>query len=309
MKAMAINRYGGPEVLEQMDLPTPKIGMDGILVRVKAAGVNPVDWKIRQGYLDAAFPSHFPLVPGWDVAGVVESVGPAVTAYAPGDEVIGYVRRDHIQHGTYAQLVPAPERALAHKPPGLDWAQAAALPLVALTAYQALKAANVASGETVLVNAAAGGVGHVAVQLARLLGAIRVIGTASEGNHDFVRQLGAEPVAYGEGMVERVRQLAPEGVDMALDAVGGDAIEASASLVKQADRLVSITDAAAVKRLGGRYVFVRPDPADLAVLAAYAEGGQLKLHIERTFPLADAAEAQRLVQRGHVRGKVVLLVD
>jgi NADPH:quinone reductase-like Zn-dependent oxidoreductase len=306
---MAINRYGGPEVLEQMDLPTPKIGMDGILVRVKAAGVNPVDWKIRQGYLDAAFPSHFPLVPGWDVAGVVESVGPAVTAYAPGDEVIGYVRRDHIQHGTYAQLVPAPERALAHKPPGLDWAQAAALPLVALTAYQALKAANVASGETVLVNAAAGGVGHVAVQLARLLGAIRVIGTASEGNHDFVRQLGAEPVAYGEGMVERVRQLAPEGVDMALDAVGGDAIEASASLVKQADRLVSITDAAAVKRLGGRYVFVRPDPADLAVLAAYAEGGQLKLHIERTFPLADAAEAQRLVQRGHVRGKVVLLVD
>lgn len=309
MKAMAINRYGGPEVLEQMDLPTPKIGMDGILVRVKAAGVNPVDWKIRQGYLDAAFPSHFPLVPGWDVAGVVESVGPAVTAYAPGDEVIGYVRRDHIQHGTYAQLVPAPERALAHKPPGLDWAQAAALPLAALTAYQALKAANVASGETVLVNAAAGGVGHVAVQLARLLGAIRVIGTASEGNHDFVRQLGAEPVAYGEGMVERVRQLAPEGVDMALDAVGGDAIEASASLVKQADRLVSITDAAAVKRLGGRYVFVRPDPADLAVLAAYAEGGQLKLHIERTFPLADAAEAQRLVQRGHVRGKVVLLVD
>jgi len=309
VKAMAINRYGGPEVLEQMDLPTPKIGMDGILVRVKAAGVNPVDWKIRQGYLDAAFPSHFPLVPGWDVAGVVESVGPAVTAYAPGDEVIGYVRRDHIQHGTYAQLVPAPERALAHKPPGLDWAQAAALPLVALTAYQALKAANVASGETVLVNAAAGGVGHVAVQLARLLGAIRVIGTASEGNHDFVRQLGAEPVAYGEGMVERVRQLAPEGVDMALDAVGGDAIEASASLVKQADRLVSITDAAAVKRLGGRYVFVRPDPADLAVLAAYAEGGQLKLHIERTFPLADAAEAQRLVQRGHVRGKVVLLVD
>jgi NADPH:quinone reductase-like Zn-dependent oxidoreductase len=306
---MATNRYGGPEVLEQMDLPTPKIGMDGILVRAKAAGVNPVDWKIRQGYLDGAFPSHFPLVPGWDVAGVVEAVAPAVTTYAAGDEVIGYVRRDDIQHGTYAELVPAPERALARKPPGLGWAEAGALPLVGLTAYQGLKAANLAQGETVLVNAAAGGVGHVAVQVARLLGAVRVIGTASERNHDFVRELGAEPVAYGEGMVDRVRKLAPEGVDVALDTVGGDATAASAALVKQPDRLVSITDAATVKRLGGRYVFVRADSAALATLAGFAEGGHLKVHIERTFGLAEAAEAQRLVEQGHVRGKVVLLID
>jgi NADPH:quinone reductase-like Zn-dependent oxidoreductase len=306
---MAINRYGGPEVLEQMDLPTPKIGMDGVLVRAKAAGVNPVDWKIRQGYLDAAFPSHFPLVPGWDVAGVVEAVGPAVTAYAAGDEVVGYVRRDDLQHGTYAELVPAPERALARKPPGLGWAEAGALPLVALTAYQGLKAANLAKGETVLVNAAAGGVGHVAVQIARLLGAVRVIGTASERNHDFIRQLGAEPVPYGEGMVERVRKLAPEGVDVALDAVGGDATAASAALVKQPDRLVSIIDPATVKRLGGRYVFVRPDPVDLATLAGFAADRQLTIHIGQAFGLADAAEAQRLVEQGHVRGKVVLLVD
>jgi NADPH:quinone reductase-like Zn-dependent oxidoreductase len=309
VKAMAINRYGGPEVLERMDLPTPKIGMDGILVRVKAVGVNPVDWKIREGNLDGVFPSHFPLVPGWDVAGVVEAVAPAVTAYAAGDEVVGYVRRDHIQHGTYAELVPAPERALALKPPGLGWAEAAALPLVSLTAYQGLTAADLAKGETALVNAAAGGVGHVAVQVARLLGAVRVIGTASEHNHDFVRELGAEPVAYGDGMVERVRELAPNGVDVALDAVGDDAVAASASLVKQADRLVSITDPANVKRLGGRYVFVRPDPADLGMLAGFAAEGRLKIHIDRTFGLADAAEAQRLVQQGHVRGKVVLLVD
>jgi NADPH:quinone reductase-like Zn-dependent oxidoreductase len=306
---MAANRYGGPEVLEQLDLPTPKIGMDGILVRAKAAGVNPVDWKIRQGYLDGAFPSHFPLVPGWDVAGVIEAVAPAVTAYAAGDEVIGYVRRDHIQHGTYAELVPAPERALARKPPGLGWAEAGALPLVGLTAYQGLKAANLAKGETVLVNAAAGGVGHVAVQVARLLGAVRVIGTASERNHDFVRELGAEPVAYGEGMVERVRKLAPEGVDVALDTVGGDATAASASLVKDARRLASITDAATVKRLGGRYVFVRADSAALATLAGFAADGQLKVHIERTFGLGDAAEAQRLIEQGHVRGKVVLVID
>jgi NADPH:quinone reductase-like Zn-dependent oxidoreductase len=309
VKAIAISRYGGPEVLEQVELPTPKIGLDGILVRTRAAGVNPVDWKIRQGYLDAGFPSHFPLVPGWDLAGVVEAVGPAVTTYAVGDEVVGYVRRDHIQHGTYAELVPAPERALAPKPAELDWAAAAALPLVGLTAYQALKAGYVDEDDSVFVNAAAGGVGHVAVQLARLLGADRVIGTASERNHDFVRELGAEPVAYGDGLVDRVRELAPDGVDMALDAHGGDALTSSASVVRQASRLVSVTDPATVQRLGGRYVFVRPDPVDLTALTGFAADGRLKVHIERTFPLAEAAEAQRLVEQGHVRGKVVLLVE
>jgi NADPH:quinone reductase-like Zn-dependent oxidoreductase len=309
VKAMAISRYGGPEVLEQVDLPTPKIGPDGILVRAKVVGVNPVDWKIRQGYLDGRFPSHFPLVPGWDLAGVVEAVGPAVTAYAAGDEVVGYVRRDHIQHGTYAEQVPAPERTLALKPPGLGWTEAGALPLVGLTAYQGLKAGNVNKGDTVLVNAAAGGVGHIAVQLARLLGAVRVIGTASEHNHDFVRELGAEPVAYGEGLVDRVRRLAPDGVDMALDTVGGDATATSAALVKDPSRLVSITDAATVKRLGGRYIFVRPDTAGLGTLVGFVADGRLKVHIARTFGLADAAEAQRLVQDGHVRGKVVLLIE
>jgi NADPH:quinone reductase-like Zn-dependent oxidoreductase len=164
-------------------------------------------------------------------------------------------------------------------------------------------------GDTVLVNAAAGGVGHIAVQVARLLGAVRVIGTASEHNHDFVRELGAEPVAYGEGLVDRVRRLAPDGVDMALDTVGGDATATSAALVKDPSRLVSITDAATVKRLGGRYIFVRPDAAGLGTLVGFAADGRLKVHIARTFGLAAAAEAQRLVQDGHVRGKVVLLVE
>lgn len=308
MRAIAISQYGGPEVLAEMQLPSPKVGPDTVLVRVKAAGVNPVDWKIREGYLDKAFPSHFPLVPGWDVAGVIEAAGPAVTGFAVGDEVIGYARRDEIQHGTYAELVPAPERALAPKPASASWAEAGALPLAGLTAYQALRAVRVGAGDTVLVNAAAGGVGHLAVQLARLLGAERVIGTASERNHEFVRSLGAEPVTYGDGLVERVRALAPDGVDAALDFVGGDALEASADLVTAPERLVSILDAVTVKRLGGVYVFVKPSTADLTGLSRFVDEGRLKVVVERTFPLAEAADAQRLVQGGHVRGKVVLTV-
>lgn len=309
MKAIALNRYGGPEVLAAVELPTPKIGPDGVLVRAKTAGVNPVDWKVRQGYLDGGFPSHFPLVPGWDVAGVVAAVGPAVTAYAVGDEVLGYVRRDHIQHGTYAELVPAPERALAPKPPEVGWVEAGALPLAGLTAYQTLIAAHVGEGDTVLVNAAAGGVGHLAVQLARILGAERVIGTAGEANHQFLRGLGVDPVAYGDGLVDRVRALAPDGVDAALDFVGGPALDASAELVSEPTRLVSIVDPDAVKKAGGAYVFVRPDTAELASLAGFVRDGRLTVHIAQTYPLAGAAQAQVLVQDGHVRGKVVLEIS
>jgi NADPH:quinone reductase-like Zn-dependent oxidoreductase len=308
VKAIALNEYGGPEVLAEMELPTPKIGPDGVLVRTSAAGVNPVDWKIREGRLDGGFPSHFPLVPGWDVAGVVEAVGPAVAGYSVGDEVLGYVRRDHIQHGTYAEFVAAPERTLAHKPPGLDWTVAGALPLAGLTAFQVLKAVHADPDDVVLVHAAAGGVGHLAVQLARIMGARRVIGTASERNHDFVRELGAEPVAYGEGLADRLRALAPDGVDVALDLVGGDALTVSAGLVNKPERLASIVDAAGVKKLGGAYVFVKPSTADLTALAGFVADGRLTVTVARTFPLAEAAQAQSLVQEGHVRGKVVLTV-
>jgi NADPH:quinone reductase-like Zn-dependent oxidoreductase len=308
VKAIALNEYGGPDVLAEVELPTPKIGPDFVLVRTKAVGVNPVDWKIREGRLDGAHPSHFPLVPGWDVAGVVEAVGPAVTDFSVGDDVIGYVRRDHIQFGTYAELVSAPERTLALKPADLGWAEAGGLPLAGLTAYQALKAVHVGSDDTVLVHAAAGGVGHLAVQLARILGAGRVIGTASERNHDFLRDLGAEPVAYGDGLAERLRALAPEGVDAALDAVGGDALALSARVVGKPERVTSIVDAKGVKERGGAYVFVKPNAADLAALAGFVADGRLTVHVERTFPLAQAADAHRLVEAGHVRGKVVLEV-
>lgn len=306
MKAIAIDAYGSADELALRELPDPPVGPDTVLVRVRAAGVNPVDWKVREGNLAAAMPSHFPLVPGWDAAGVVAAAGPAVTGFAVGDEVIGYVRRDDIQYGTYAELVPAPERTLADKPVQASWAEAGGLPLAGLTAYQALQLARTGAGDTVLVHGASGGVGHLAVQLARTLGAHRVIGTASEGNHDFVRSLGAEPVSYGDGLLDRIRAVAPDGVDVALDLFGGDALDISAQLLSRPARLISTADPEHVTRLGGSYLFVKPSTADLSVLAGLVDAGRLTVHVARTFPLAEAAEAQRLVESGHVRGKVVL---
>ncbi|MEV6974763.1 NADP-dependent oxidoreductase [Kitasatospora sp. NPDC093806] len=307
MKAIAIRRYGGPEVVEYTELPDPKVGPDSVLVEVRAAGVNPVDWKVREGHLDGLLDAHFPLVMGWDAAGVVRAVGGGVTEFAPGDEVYGYVRKDWAEHGTYAELVAAPVRTLARKPAALDWAQAGGLPLAGLTALQALRAVGVAAGDTVLVHAAAGGVGHLAVQLARAFGA-RVIGTAGERNHAYLRGLGAEPVRYGEGLAERVRELAPAGVDAALDLVGGDAVAVSAGLVADPARIASVADYG-VKALGGRYVWVRPDAAGLAELAALADEGRLTVTVASVFPLAQAASAQALSAEGRTRGKIVLLAD
>lgn len=304
MKAIAQQRYGGPDVLELTDLPDPKLGPDGVLVRVRAAGVNPVDYKLREGYLDGVATSVFPFVLGWDAAGVVEAVGPAVTEFAPGEEVMGYVRKDFFGEGCYAELVAGQVRHWAAKPATVDFAAAGALPLAGLTALQALAAASVSAGDTVLINAAAGGVGSFATQLATAKEA-RVIGTGSEGSFDRIRALGGEPVAYGDGLAERVRDLAPDGVDAALDLVGGEALEASASVVREAGRIVSITDAATVQRLGGRYVFVRPDAPGLTELARLVDEGLLSVDVQE-FALGEAAAAHELLQQGHVHGKLVL---
>ncbi|MER5718543.1 NADP-dependent oxidoreductase [Streptomyces sp. NPDC002132] len=308
MKGITYNRYGGPEVLEYGEVRDPKVGPDSVLVKVRAAAVNPVDWKCREGYLDGVLDAVFPVVPGWDVAGVVVQPGAAVSEFAVGDEVIGYVREDFLSRGTFAEYVAAPVRTLARKPRNLTWEAAAGLPLVGLTAYQVLtKALEVKRGDTVLVHAAAGGVGSVAVQIARHLGA-RVIGTASESNHDFVRSLGGEPVSYGEGMAERVRGLAPEGVDAVFDTIGGDTLKASANLLAPDGRLASIADGD-VADYGGRYCFVRPDTEDLTRLAELAEQGVVSVHVSETFPLERAEEAHRRNQEGRTRGKIVVTVD
>ncbi|WP_090945872.1 NADP-dependent oxidoreductase [Nonomuraea jiangxiensis] len=306
MKAIVLDKYGSADDLHLVDLPDPKVAPGEVLIRVKAAGVNPVDWKLAAGYLDPIMYTDFPLIPGWDVAGVVERVGPDSPEFAVGDEVYGYVRKDWVQYGTYAEFVSANVRMLAKKPTSLSWEQAAGVPLAGLTAYRSIRRAGVTEGDTVLIHAASGGVGSFGVRIAAALGA-RVIGTASERNHDFLRSLGAEPVTYGEGLADRVRALAPGGVDAALDFAGGDAMEVSLSLVRRPQRVVSITTDAAEKH-GGHYVWVRPDPADLAALASLADEGKLTVHVDRALPLAEAAEAWRLSASGRTRGKIVLTV-
>ncbi|MPQ98455.1 zinc-binding dehydrogenase [Modestobacter sp. I12A-02628] len=304
MRGIAYDRFGGTEVLTyREDLPEPPVGPDTVLVRVRAAGVNPVDMLVRGGGLAGAFPHHFPIVPGWDVAGVVEAVGPAVVAFAPGDEVYGYVRRDDVQWGTAAELVPAPQRCLAHKPESLSFTEAGGLPLAGLTAYQALtEALDVGEGDRVLVHRAAGGVGFNAVQIAVALGA-HVIGTASPKNHDVLRTAGcAEVLDYSAGPISG--QLS-EPVDAVLDLVGGDTLTDAPAQVRDPARIASVVEPR-VLELGGRYVFVRPDAHDLEELARLADDGQLRVPIARAFPLAETAAAHELVAGGHVRGKVVI---
>ncbi|WP_018570391.1 NADP-dependent oxidoreductase [Streptomyces sp. PsTaAH-124] len=308
MKGISYRRYGGPEVLEYGDVRDPKVGPDSVLVEVRAAAVNPVDWKCREGYLDALLDPVFPVVPGWDLAGVVVRPGAAVTEFSAGDEVIGYVREDFLSRGTFAEYVAAPVRTLARKPRGLSFAEAAGIPLAGLTAHQVLTGAlRVGRGETVLVHAAAGGVGSFAVQLAAHLGA-RVIGTASERNHAYVRSLGGEPVSYGEGLAERVRGLAPEGVAAVFDTIGGETTRISAQLLAPEGRLASIADPE-VTDYGGRYCFVRPDARDLLHLSELAEQGVLSVHVAQTYPLARAADALRHSEEGRTRGKIVVTVD
>jgi NADPH:quinone reductase-like Zn-dependent oxidoreductase len=304
VRGVAYDRFGGPEVLGVCDdLPDPPVGPDTVLVRARAAGVNPVDIGIREGRLAGAFPHHFPIVPGWDVAGVVEAVGPAVHDLAAGDEVFGYVRRDDVQWGTTAELVPAPQRCVARAPSSLSLTEAAAVPLAGLTAYQALtEALEVGEGDRVLVHRAAGGVGFFAVQIAAALGA-HVVGTASPRNHAFLRDAGcAEVLDYSAGPVSG--QLA-EPVDAVLDLAGGPALEDAPRQVRDRKRIASVVDPA-VDEMGGRYVFVRPERHDLEELALMADAGQLRVVIAKAFDLERTAEAQELVAGGHVRGKVVV---
>ncbi|WP_328899432.1 MULTISPECIES: NADP-dependent oxidoreductase [unclassified Streptomyces] len=308
MKAISYSRFGGEDVLEYGERPDPKVGPDTVLVKVRAAAVNPVDRATREGKLDGVLDTVFPVIPGWDVSGVVVQPGVAVDEFAVGDEVIGYVREDFLSRGTFAEYVAAPVRTLARKPLRLSFEEAAGLPLAGLTAYQVLhRTLRVQEGDTVLVHAAAGGVGSLAVQLARHAGC-RVIGTASEPNHDHLRTLGAEPVAYGDGLADRLRALAPDGIDAAFDTVGGDALRVSADTLAPDGRLASIVDPE-VFSYGGRYAFVRPDAADLAHLAELAEQGIVTVHVDQVFPLAETAAAQRLNAEGRTRGKIVVTVD
>ncbi|MFG2622011.1 NADP-dependent oxidoreductase [Streptomyces sp. NPDC048507] len=306
MKAISYSTYGTPTALELVEVPEPKVGPSEVLVRVKAAGVNPVDWKLAAGFLGHVLEVRHPVIPGWDVAGIVEAVGPDTDDYAVGDEVYGYVRKEWVQLGTYAELVTAPVRTLARKPRGLSFEQAAGLPLAGLTSYQAITRAGVTAGQTVVIHSAAGGVGSLGVQIAVSLGA-RVLGTAGAHNHEYLRSLGAEPVLYGDGVAGRIAALAPEGVDAGLDFYGEGGVELLQSVVREGGPVISVADNDAGSK-GAKHIWARASTADLTTLAELADSGRLKVNVEHVLPLADAAAAWELSASGRTRGKIVLSV-
>jgi NADPH:quinone reductase-like Zn-dependent oxidoreductase len=314
MKAVRIHAYGGPEVLRYEDAPVPEPREGDVLVRVHAAGVNPVDWKVRQGYLASMIAYPLPLIPGWDVAGVVERLGPGAQGFSPGDEV--FARPDLGRDGAYAEYVAVRASELARKPRTLDFVHAAAVPLAALTAWQALfeapapfVSAAVKKGQTVLVHAGAGGVGTFAIQLARWRGA-RVVTTASARNAQLVRELGADEVVdYGTTRFEDV----VKGVDAVFDTVGGETQQRSWKVLRPGGVQVSIVGPPSeedAKAHGARaaYVFVQPDAGQLAELARLIDAGTVKPIVSEVLPLAEARRAQELSQSGHARGKIVLRV-
>jgi len=315
MRAISIRDFGGNDRLELTDVDDPKVGPDFVLIRVRGAGLNPVDWKVREGKLEGRFPHVFPVVLGWDAAGVVEEVGPAVTRFGPGDEVFAYSRKHFVGEGTYAEYVSVPEDFAARKPDTVDFVHAGAVPLAGLTAFQALvEATAVRTGETVLVHGAAGGVGSFAVQIARARGA-QVIGTATAAKHERLKELGtSEEIDYSElDFVEAVRESRPGGVDVVFDLFGGETLWRSVDIVADGGRIVSIADPLTddhYRQRGIRpaYVFVRPSGSQLAELARLMDAGALRVELEASYPLAEAAQALERLEGGRVQGKLALEV-
>jgi NADPH:quinone reductase-like Zn-dependent oxidoreductase len=310
MRAISQDVLGGPEVLKEVQVERPVPRPNEVLVRVRAAGVNPTDWKHRA---TGGFLGQPPFVLGWDVSGVVEATGIGVATFVPGDEVFGMLPYP-FGHGSHAEYVIAPVRALVHKPDAIDHTQAGALPLVSLTAWQALvETAELRRGQRVLIHAAAGGVGHVAVQIAKARGAY-VIGTASAGKHEFLRGIGVdEAIDYrATDFTEAVRD-----VDVVLDTLGGDTSVRSLRVLRPGGIVVSILPVGSAdfyeeaERRGVRAVrmLVDADRAGMRAIAELAEAGKLRATIAGTFPLTDAAKAHELGDTGRTTGKLVLLAE
>ena len=313
MRAIAEDKLGGPVAL--IDLPTPKVGADEVLIRVLAAGVNPFDWKVADGEIKDELEHRFPLILGFDAAGVVERVGANVTELAEGDEVYGYLFKPIMGEGTYAEYVGAPSAIVARKPESVGFAEAAALPTPGLTAMALVGAVDPKKGETVLIVGATGGVGSYAVQLAARRGA-RVIATARQANEAFARELGAsETVDHTrKDLLNAVRMTHPGGIEAIIDVVSErDVLSRLAGLVKEGGRIASSVYAADVESLAQRgikatNVGVHPDARRLEELSRMVDAGELAVRLERTFPLERAPEALDESRTGHVRGKIVLLV-
>jgi NADPH:quinone reductase-like Zn-dependent oxidoreductase len=306
MKAVRFDEYGSVGVLDVRDVPVPEPGPGEVLVRVRAAGINPGEAKIREGALHARWPATFPSGQGSDFAGVVDKLGPGVTSVAPGDEVIGWVDTRSSQ----AEYTVADAAHLAAKPAGLPWEIAGAIPVAGFTAWAMVRAVGVKAGDTVVVSGAAGGVGSVAVQLARRTGAT-VIGLAGPSNHEWLTRHGVLPVAYGDGVAERIREAAPGGrVDAFLDTYGGDYVELALNELKVSpERIDSVANFDAVAKYGIKAEgnAAGASAATLAELARLAAAKELEIPLAHTYPLSEVAAAYAELAKGHIRGKIVLI--
>jgi NADPH2:quinone reductase len=316
VRAVAIYQFGGAEELKLVDLPRPEPTETEVLVAVEYAGVNPVDWKIRRGYLKArGLPYQFPIVLGWDAAGTVVEIGRKVSRFKKGDKVFAYCRKPVVQWGAYAEQIALDEGSVARMPTNLSFAQAAGVPLAGLTAWQSLfEAAQLKGGESILIHAGAGGVGGYAIQFARVKGA-RIYTTASAKNHDYVKGLGADrAIDYTrQDFVEVMKDWEPKGVDVVYDTVGGETERQSLAVLKPGGRLVGIVQQpnqteADVRKIQTFYVFVRPDGSQLAEIAALFEKGVVRPPEVLEMKLEEAARAHQLSEGRHVRGKIVLKV-
>ncbi|ONI71683.1 NADPH:quinone reductase [Kribbella sp. ALI-6-A] len=300
MEAIVFEQFGGPEVLRSREIDAPHAGPGQVRIKVLAAGVNPMDYKIRRGWFEAMMPTTFPAVPGLEVAGVVDEAG-AGAEFAIGDEVVGWAATGgYAQHALLGNAV--------RKPAGVSWEQAVAVPVAGETSQRVLDALGVKSGETLLLHGAAGAVGAVAVQLAVAAG-VTVIGTASEANHEYLRSLGATPIAYGEGLVERVRAVAPV-IDAVFDAAGQGGLKESIELRGGTERIITIADMGAGE-LGVEVSVGGTEPEVvkrwLGKQLQLAADGKLTVRVAETFPLAEAAKAQEISESGHAKGKLVLV--
>jgi NADPH:quinone reductase-like Zn-dependent oxidoreductase len=333
MKAVLSEQYGGPEVMQLEDVAVPKAGPNGVLVRIHATSVNPIDWRLRQGMLRAIMPVVFPVIWGADCSGVVEEVGNAVTLFGPGDEVYGFKdgRVAKTYRGTYAEYAVLPENALARKPASLTHEEAASVPLAALTAWQALvMQGRLKRGDRVLVHAGAGGVGIFAIQIAKAFGAY-VAATASARNQDFLREMGADlAIDYQHDRL----QDKVSGCDLVLDGVGESVWASSLAVMKRGGKLMSLLapiprEGAGKLRFYGRagshmaawivratlgvkrlqLTQAKPFGGELTKISALIEAGKVRTVIERMFPLQEIAAAHRLSETGHVRGKIVVKVS
>lgn len=298
MKAALYRRTGGPDVLEWDDIETPRAGPGEVRVRVRAAGVQPIDCAVRGGFTPAWLKPELPGVPGNEFAGVVDQPG---GDFREGDEVLGF----GFMHAA-AEYIVVPTTQVTAKPAAVPWTVAGGLSGAGQTAHIALELLAPKPGETLLMHGAAGAVGGVAVQLARR-SQTRVVGTASAANQEYLRSLGVEPVVYGPGLADRLRALLPDGADLVLDGAGGEALDLSLELCADRSRILTLVDHGRAPELGIRTTENLRSAARLAELAALYAAGRLRFPIRRTYPMPDAAAAHREVERGHGRGKVVLV--